>query len=229
MGDASRQEKVMIWVWGRSLSARFYQRIQCAWNNICLLCSLIWTGSRKGQKEGLILWGRGSFALFYKHAPVFLLKSKVSEVFFSSDKLQMEVIGTVYCYKGRTNPILAPTLWGQPYTKFKNFVLLTSGDLKKNINNLFKVWFSKFLNIWYWTNYIPFVHYPDSIRFGQIGKFFSSALCPQSKFVSICWKSWCQEFTVDNSVWAFICISTDSRNSAKIDNDQFHSEDFRQE
>ena len=77
-----RQEKVMIWVWGGSLSARFYQRIQCAWNNICLLCSLIWTGSRKGQKEGLILWGRGSFALLYKHAPVFLLKSKVSEVFF---------------------------------------------------------------------------------------------------------------------------------------------------
>ena len=148
---------------------------------------------------------------------------------FLVDKLQMEVIGTVYCYKGRTNPILAPTLWGQPYTKFKNFVQLTSGDLKKNINNLFKVWFSKFLNIWYWTNYIPFVHYPDSIRFGQIGKFFSSALCPQSKFVSICWKSWCQEFRVDNSVWAFICISTDSRNSAKIDNDQFHSEDFRQE
>ena len=35
-----------------------------------------------------------------------LFKSKVYGVFI--DKLQMEVIGTVYCYKGRTNPILAP-------------------------------------------------------------------------------------------------------------------------
>ena len=60
----------------------------------------------------------------------------------------MEVIGTVYCYKGRTNPILAPNSRRATIYKIQNhFHLTKSSDSMKLTYNLFKVWVSIFFQV----------------------------------------------------------------------------------